>query len=233
MRDFQAAIPGRLRAVSLGSKMLYTAFALAAVIGLFVSWRLYGAAVSDAGPAAYYAGAEVAAAPAKLEVNAKPASGGPSIDLAPEPEKPRVMVVQMSERKLLEVTHFHLFTIPIYVLVLAHLWLLAKLPLWLQHAGVVAAVLTSGLHIAAPWLIRGSAGAAVLMPISGVAMLLTLGGMAVVTTIDMWLPQPAPPPSPPASAGVDPASALAELRRRRAEAATAAEKGLPPPPSAA
>lgn len=229
MRDFQAAIPGRLRAVSLGSKMLYTAFALAAVIGLFVSWRLYGAAVSDAGPAAYYAGAEVAAAPAK--VDAKPPSGGPSIDLAPEPERPRVMVVQMSERKLLEVTHFHLFTIPIYVLVLAHLWLLAKLPLWLQHAGVVAAVLTSGLHIAAPWLVRGSAGAAVLMPISGVAMLLTLGGMAVVTTIDMWLPQPAPPRAPSPSAGADPASALAELRRRRAEAAAAAEKG--PPPSAA
>lgn len=227
MRDFQAALPGRLRAVSLGSKMLYTAFAVAAVIGLFVSWRLYGAAVSDAGPAAYYAGAEVAAAPAKIDV--KPASGGPAIDLAPEPEKPRVIVVQMSERKLLEVTHFHLFTIPIYVLVLAHLWLLAKLPLWLQHAGVVAAVLTSALHIAAPWLVRGSAGLAVLMPISGVAMLLTLGGMAVVTTIDMWLPQPAPPPSPPASTGVDPASALAELRRRRAEAAAA----KPPPPSAA
>lgn len=226
MRDFQAALPGRLRAVALGSKMLYTAFALAAVIGLLVSWQLYGAAVSDAGPAAYYAGAEVAVAPAKIDL--KP-GGGPAIELAPEPEKPRVMVVQMSERKLLEVTHFHLFTIPIYVLVLAHLWLLAKLPLWLQHAGVVAAVMTSALHIAAPWMIRGSAGMAALMPISGVAMLLTLGGMAVVTTIDMWLPQPAPPPSP--SAGADPASALAELRRRRAEAAAAAEKA--PPPSAA
>ncbi|MEP7121021.1 MAG: hypothetical protein ABJE95_08935 [Byssovorax sp.] len=225
MREFQAAIPGRLRAVSLGSKMLYTAFAIAAVVGLLVSWRLYGAAVGDAGPAAYYAGAEVAAAPAKIDP--RPASG-PAIDLAPEAERPRVMVVQMSERKLLEVTHFHLFTIPIYVLVLAHLWLLAKLPLRLQHAGVVAAVLTSGLHIAAPWLVRGSAGLAVLMPISGVAMLLTLGGMAVVTTIDMWLPQPPAPPEPPASVGVNPASALAELRRRRAEAAEKA-----PPPSAA
>jgi hypothetical protein len=222
VRDFQAALPGRLRAVTLGSKILYTAFALAAVIGLLVSWRLYGAAVSDAGPAAYYAGAEVTAPPAKIE--AKPASGGPAIDLAPEPEKPRVMVVQMSERKLLEVTHFHLFTIPIYVLVLAHLWLLAKLPQWLQHAGVVAAVGTTALHIAAPWLVRGSAGIAALMPVSGAAMLLTLGGMALVTTVDMWLPQPTPPPA------ADPASALAELRRRRAEAA-AAEK--PPPPSAA
>lgn len=217
MRDFQAALPGRLRAVTVGSKILYTAFAIAAVIGLLVSWRLYGAAVSDAGPAAYYAGAE-SSAPAPLDV--KPASGGPAIDLAPEPARPRVIVVQISDRKLLEVTHFHLFTIPIYVLVLAHLWLLAKIPLRLQHAGVVAAVVTSGLHIAAPWLVRGSAGLAWLMPVSGAAMLLTLGGMAVVTTIDMWLPQPTPPPA------ADPASALAELRRRRAEAAA-----KPPPPS--
>jgi hypothetical protein len=232
VREFQAAVPGRLRAVSLGSKLLYTAFAIAAVTGLLVSWKLYGAAVGDAGPAAYYAGAEVAAAPAKIDPAHVPASGGPSIDLAPEPEKPRVMVVQMPERKLLEVTHFHLFTIPIYVLVLAHLWLLAKLPLWLQHSGVVAAVTTAALHIAAPWLVRGSAGMAVLMPISGVAMLLTLGGMAVVTTIDMWLPQPKAPPPPSPSVGADPATALAELRRRRAEAAAAAEKG-PPPSSAA
>jgi hypothetical protein len=123
------------------------------------------------------------------------------------------------------VTHFHLFTIPIYVLVLAHLWLLAKLPQWLQHAGVVAAVGTTALHIAAPWLVRGSAGIAALMPVSGAAMLLTLGGMALVTTVDMWLPQPPAPPSPAS----DPASALAELRRRRAEAAAAA---TPPPPSA-
>jgi hypothetical protein len=202
VKEFQAALPGRLRALTTGSKLLYTAFAIAALTGLLVSWKLYGAAVGDAGPAAYYAGAPVAA-----HADAPPKSGGPAIDLPNDDPKPAPMVVQMPERKLLEVTHFHLFTIPLYVLVLAHLWLLAKIPVWLQHTGVVLAIATSGLHIAGPWLVRNSPGLAFLMPVSGAAMLLTLGSMAVAVAVDMWLPQP-PAPAPGA--------ALAELRRRQA-----------------
>ncbi|KYF78832.1 hypothetical protein BE11_37695 [Sorangium cellulosum] len=193
MRDFAAAA-GRLRSLSLGAKLLYTAFTVASVIGLLVSWRLYGAMVQDAGSAGYYAGAAVVApAPAPTQT-AAPAEG-PALDLGPElelpaaPETPRVLVEQISERKLLEVTHFHLFSVPVYVLILAHLWLLARLPSWLHTAGVVAAVAASGLHMAAPWLIRGAPGAAALMPVSGVAMLLSLGAMAVVSTVDMWLPR--------------------------------------------
>jgi hypothetical protein len=192
-------MPGRLRAVSLGSKLLYTAFAIAALTGLLVSWKLYGAAVGDAGPAVYYAGAAAATA---TEKKADPGDG-PAIEIAEETRAARPMTAQMPERKLLEVTHFHLFTIPVYVLILAHLWLLTKLPLWAQHLGVVAAVATSALHIAAPWLVRGSPGLAWLMPVSGVSMLLTLGTMALISTIDMWLPQPPV------------AASLAEFRKRK------------------
>ncbi|MEO7327940.1 MAG: hypothetical protein ABI193_05145 [Minicystis sp.] len=206
MRDFQATIPGRLRAVSLGSKLLYTAFAIAALAGLLVSWKLYGAAVGEAGPAVYYSGAEVQRAPEKATPD-----DGPAIELAPENKPSRPITAQMPERKLLEVTHFHLFTIPVYVLILAHLWLLTKLPEWVQHTGVVLAVVTSALHIVAPWLLRASPGAAVLMPISGISMLLTLGAMALISTIDMWLPQPPV------------AASLAEFRKRKE-----AEKSTPP-----
>ncbi len=199
-------MPGRLRAVSLGSKLLYTAFAVAALAGLLVSWKLYGAAVGDAGPAVYYSGAEVQRAPEKSNPG-----DGPAIELADESKPSRPITAQMPERKLLEVTHFHLFTIPVYVLILAHLWLLTKLPVWLQHTGVVLAVVTSALHIAAPWLVRASPGAAVLMPISGLSMLLTLGAMALISTIDMWLPQPPV------------AASLAEFRKRKE-----AEKAAPP-----
>ncbi|WP_437302063.1 hypothetical protein [Sorangium sp. So ce388] len=193
MRDFSAAA-GRLRSLSLGAKLLYTAFTVASLIGLLVSWRLYGAMVQDAGSAGYYAGAP-AIAPPPAPTQAPAAADGPALDLGPElelpatQEAPRVLVEQISERKLLEVTHFHLFSVPVYVLILAHLWLLARLPSWLHTAGVVAAVAASGLHIAAPWLIRGAPGAAALMPVSGVAMLLSLGAMAVVSTVDMWLPR--------------------------------------------
>jgi hypothetical protein len=119
-------------------------------------------------------------------------------------------VEQIPERKLLEVTHFHLFTIPVYVLVLAHLWLLAKVPPWAQHAGVVASVVASGLHIAAPWIVRGRPGLSFLVGSSGLAMLGTLGVLAVGSVIDMWLPGPKPPPP-----GQGMAERLAELRSRK------------------
>jgi hypothetical protein len=196
-------MPGRLRALPVGGKLLYSAFAVATLIGLLVSARLYRVAVGDAGPAVYYAGASSSPAAA-----APPASGGPAIELAPEDAQPRAIVEQMPERKLLEVTHFHLFTIPVYVLVLAHLWLLARVPPWAQHAGVVAAVLTSALHIAAPWIVRGRPALAFLMATSGLAMLVTLGVLALGAMIDMWLPNP----KPPAASGV--AGKLAELRRQ-------------------
>lgn len=205
MRDFQAGMPGRLRALPASGKILYSAFALATLIGLLVSARLYRVAVGDAGPAVYYAGAPTSSAPAA----AAPA-GGPAIELAPEDVQPRAFVEPMPERKLLEVTHFHLFTIPVYVLVLAHLWLLARVPPWAQHAGVVAAVFTSGLHVAAPWIVRGRPALAFLMATSGLLMLVTLGVLALGAVIDMWLPNP-PSTFPPGTA-----EKLAELRRRNA-----------------
>lgn len=184
MRDFTAA-PGRLRALSLAAKLLYSAFALSAVLGLLVSWRLYGSMVSEAGPEAYYGGAVVEThAPA-----ASPSDEGPELDLPDEATRPHVMVELISDRKLLEVTHFHLFSVPVYVLILAHLWVLARMPSWLHATGVVLGVLSSGLHLAAPWIVRGSPSTAALVPVSGALMLIVLSIMAIVPTIDMWLPQ--------------------------------------------
>jgi len=184
VRDF-AASAGRLRVLSFGAKLLYTAFAISAIIGLLVSWQLYGAAIGEGGDKVYYSGT---AAPA--------AEGdGPALDLPEEATAPRVMTEQISERKLLEVTHFHLFSVPVYVLILAHLWLLARMPSWLHTAGIVASVVTSGLHLAAPWIVRGRTGLSALMPISGVGMLVVMGIIAIVPAIDMWLPRPARRPA--------------------------------------
>jgi hypothetical protein len=211
VRDFQSANPGRLRVLSFGAKLLYTAFAVATLAGLLVSWRLYGAAVGDAGPAAYYAGAAPSSAPSAAPP--PKADDGPAIDLAPEDAKPRAITVQLSERKLLEVTHFHLFSMPLYVLVLAHLWLLAKIPSWLQNAGVVLAVGTTGLHLAAPWLARGRPALAFLVGSSAASMLVVLAVIALWSMIDMWLPSAKPPVG----------DVLAELRKKRAA------QGSPPP----
>jgi hypothetical protein len=201
-------MPGRLRVLPLGGKILYSAFAVATLIGLLVSARLYETAVGTAGPAVYYAGATAAPPPPST---APHAGGGPAIDVAPEDAAPRVMVEQIPDRKLLEVTHFHLFTIPVYVLVLAHLWLLAKVPPWAQLTGVGAAVISSGLHMAAPWIVRGRPALSPLMGISGMAMLVTLGVLALGAMIDMWLPAPKAP------AGPTMAEKMAELRSRSAD----------------
>lgn len=190
MRDFTASA-GRLRILPLGAKLLYTAFAVSALIGLLVSWRLYGAAIGEGGAPAYYAGAPVTEPTSREPPKEAIESGGPALELPEEATAPRVITEQISERKLLEVTHFHLFSIPVYVLILAHLWLLARLPPWLHAAGVIGSVAASGLHIAAPWLVRGRPAMAPLMPASGVAMLVTMGAIALVPAIDMWLPRPA------------------------------------------
>ncbi len=185
MRDF-AASAGRLRTLSIGAKLLYTSFAISALIGLVISWRLYGAVIGSEGAGAYYSGAPVVQA----EKPALPADDGPVIELDDEAKKPRVMTEQISDRKLLEVTHFHVFTVPVYVLILAHLWLLARMPAWAHAAGVGAAVVTSALHVAAPWIVRDRPPWVGLMPVSGVAMLITLGLVALYPTVDMWLPRP-------------------------------------------
>lgn len=190
MREFQAAAPGRLRVLSVGAKILYSSFAIATLVGLLVSWRLYGAAVGEAGSAAYYAGATPAPTASAGPAASAAAGDGPAIDLAAEDQKPRAIVVQISDRKLLEVTHFHLFSMAVYVLILAHLWLLAKLPGWLSQGGVLAAVVTTALHVGSPWIARGRPALAPLVGGSAVAMLVVLGVMALWSMIDMWLPNP-------------------------------------------
>jgi hypothetical protein len=203
MRDFTTG-PGRLRILSLSSKLLYSAFLVAALTGLLISWKLYGAAVGTGGPRAYYAG-EAAPPPPAAEVRAPAESDGPSLDLPQEAATPKPMVEQISDRRLLEVTHFHIFTIPIYVLVLAHLFLLTRLPSWVHTSAIATAVGSSGVHIAGPWIVRGHPALAWLMPVSAILMLITLALIGIVTAVDMWLPKSTRKPTEAAGGSLVPA----------------------------
>jgi hypothetical protein len=200
VKDF-AAGPGRLRVLSVSAKVLYTAFLFAALTGLLVSWKLYGAAVGEAGPRAYYAG-EVPVAAASAVAAPAADVGGPSLDLPQEIAAKKPMVEQISDRRLLEVTHFHVFTIPIFVLVIAHLWLLTRLPSWVHSGGVSMAVASSAVHVAGPWIVRGHPALSPLMPISAITMLLVLAGMSIASGIDMWMPRANKKGSPEPSAGI-------------------------------
>jgi len=55
--------------------------------------------------------------------------------------------------ELLELTHFHLFAIPLFLFVTGHVFLLCRLPAWLKLGVVLTAFLGAAGLIGAPWLI--------------------------------------------------------------------------------
>jgi hypothetical protein len=132
----------------------------------------------------YYAG-EVAAAAAK------PAAGGPSLELPPD-EQPAPITVAVTYRKLLEVTHFHLFTVPVFLLIIAHLFMLTGLSTRAKTIWIACGWVSSLVHLAAPWVIRyGSAAFSWLYPVSGAVMFVALTIMTVYPIVVMWKPRPA------------------------------------------
>lgn len=115
-------------------------------------------------------------------------ANGPAIVL-PEDEAAVPLQVAMPYRKLLEVTHFHLFTVPVLVLILTHLYVLTGASR--QLVWVLLAWLSTTFHIAAPWLIRyGSPRLSVLYPISGFSLFLSCVWLCVFPIWVMWRGKP-------------------------------------------
>lgn len=161
--------------LSTEAKLIYTCFALFAMLALASSVLFYEHLVGG-GVAAYYAGE--AAAPA--------ATGGGGPEIAVPDEKP--LRVAMPYGKLLEVSHFHLFTVPVFLLIIAHLFMLtgasrrAKLG-WIGGAWAAALV-----HLAAPWLVRYGGGAfSSVYAVSGAALGVTSTVLTVWPIGSMWL----------------------------------------------
>jgi hypothetical protein len=94
----------------------------------------------------------------------------------------------ISSRALLEVTHSHLFSVPMYLLVLGHLFFLCGLPARTKLGWIAASVAFSALHLAAPWAVRfGGASLAWLYPISGAGMLASFAVMMFAPLYEMWM----------------------------------------------
>src|SRR5262249_59302642 len=91
----------------------------------------------------------------------------------------------ISYRHLLEVTHFHLFTVPVFLLIVAHLFMLTGLSAAAKLGWILACGLSSLVHVGAPWIVR-YAGGAFLMPSSGAVMLGAFGFMTVYSVYAMW-----------------------------------------------
>lgn len=191
MREFGKK--SRLALLPLSARLVYSVFLAFTLVGLLISAWLGETSVGiDLGKFdAYYAGAPVVAAEPLPAAD----GGGPTFDLPEElntPPKPE----PKSFRSTLEVTHFHLFTMPIHWLVLAHLFALCALTERIKAIFITTSALAMASHLAAPWVARHGGGLAkTFYAGSGALLLLTFGWMAVAALLEMWSARTPKPPA--------------------------------------
>jgi len=180
----------RIWNLSREAKLIYTGFGLFSIAAIVVSMMFYEDLVGPktAGVAGYYAGASHARAGG---ATAAPA-GGPKIDLPDEATQTSEQItVAVTYRKLLEVTHFHLFTVPVFLLIIAHLFMLTGLSSTAKTIWIACGWLSAFVHLLAPWLIRyGGTAWTFTYPVSGAVMGLALSVMTIYPIVIMWLPRP-------------------------------------------
>jgi len=189
MRHF-AASRFRLWNLSPAAKLVYTLFSVFSLLAILSSVLLYEDLVGPslrtghlARVGTYYGPAEKTA-PKTEPTSASPA--GPAIELPPD--EPEVALhLAMPYRKLLEVTHFHLFTIPVFLLVLTHLYVLTGAGPTAQLVWILLAWGAALLHMVAPWLLRyGSRHFAALYPTSGFLLFVSCLWLSIQPVWVMW-----------------------------------------------
>jgi hypothetical protein len=184
----------RLWNIGADAKTLYTAFCLLTFLGVVSSALYYRelVGVGTGGIRRYYAGEndEPEPPPPSTPQPTEPTTG-PAIEVPPEgAETRRSIVVAVSYRKLLEVTHFHLFTMPVVLLIVGHLFLATGLSDRAKRAWLIAGVASVSLHLATPWLVRAAAGLAPLHALSGIALTVTMSVLTLYPVASMWRGRP-------------------------------------------
>ena len=180
MQDFTRP-SGRLRVLPLGARAVYTIFLVFTLVGLaltlWLTHDMVGLDLSDAGH--YYGGDAALIEEAELV-------GGPALVLPPDGED-LAAFEPMPRRKLLEVTHFHVFSMPVYLLILSHIYMLSRSPKKAKTLWITAGSFGTLLHVAAPWLVaHGCAGAIATYAVSGALLLVSYFVMSVVPLWEMW-----------------------------------------------
>jgi len=187
MRQFSSS-GFRLWNLGIEAKILYSTFCLLTLAGIVSSALYYGDLVGagTSGIKSYYAG-ESRAALSSAEPAATGAPTGPAIDVPEDEAARRPIVVPMTYRKLLEVTHFHLFTMPVVLLIVGHLFLATGLGDRAKLAWLIAASASVAAHLATPWIVRyGGGRLAFLHAITGIGLTLTMSVLTVYPIVAMW-----------------------------------------------
>ena len=180
MQDFTRP-SGRLRALPFAARSVYSVFLVFTLVGLALTVALTHDMVGlDLGGADQYYGGE---APPAEEPELE---GGPALVIPPDGEELAVFE-PMPRRKLLEITHFHLFSMPVYLLILSHMYMLSRARKGSKAAWIALGTLGTALHVAAPWLVAARFTASVVVyAASGVLMLGSYTWMSIVPLWEMW-----------------------------------------------
>jgi hypothetical protein len=184
MKDFARA-SGRLRQLPLLARVTYSIFIAFTLLALVESaWLGADMLGADLGRfAEYYAGAPAATG---TNPSAADPSGGPTIEL-PSDLPAAAASDPIPLRKLLEVTHFHLFSMPVYLMILSHLFMLSGWGNRAKLSWIGLGTLAVAAHMTAPWLARGgSAAARAFYAGSGALLAISFGVMSAVPLFAMW-----------------------------------------------
>ncbi|MBI3183298.1 MAG: hypothetical protein HYZ28_14260 [Myxococcales bacterium] len=166
--------------LSLEARVLYTGFLVFLLVGFFSAAWLYASSFGDLsgeGAADYYLGSDPPPAAA---------SAGPRLEL---PESPGGLRLQKPARQVMETFHFHLFTVPVVLLVVGHLFMLTALSTRAKVAVILLATAGTLLHLAAPLAVRFfGAALGFLVPSSAVIAAAGWLPMLVWPIWEMWRP---------------------------------------------
>lgn len=190
MRAFARPFP--IDRLSLEARVLYSGFLGFLLFGMASSVWLYADSFGDlssANAAAYYGG-DAPSDGASGSAQEPTVLSGPAMDLPAEVRaSPSPLRLEKPARQVMETFHFHLFTVPIVLLIVGHLFMLTSLSTRAKIAVIAVAGVATLAHLVAPLLVRfGSPAWAPLMPVSVVVAGLGWLPMLVWPLWEMWRP---------------------------------------------
>lgn len=147
MRHF--AKPSSLDRLSLEARVVYTVFCLFMLIGFATSVWFYAddeLGFGGAGAVRYYLGETE-------ESSSAPEAGGPALELPDEPS-PAGMRFEKPARQVVETFHFHLFSVPVCLLIIGHLFMMGGESTRLKIWTIALASASTLVHLLTPPLIR-------------------------------------------------------------------------------
>lgn len=113
---------------------------------------------------------------------------GSPADVAALPRESDALVARMNTfSQLLDVTHAHVFELPLVLFVLAHFLMRTRVAEWFKLTNYVVSFFGTILFLAAPWTVRYfSVHTAILLYLGAIAIGITTTIMIVVPVQDMW-----------------------------------------------